>query len=64
MNTFGTYELLLLCDQVQTVVCLFMLTTVTTETIQTVTLTLKYTHTHPFNGPISGTTEVSRYQRQ
>jgi len=22
-----------------------------------------YTHTHPFNGPFSGTTQVSRYQR-
>jgi len=22
------------------------------------------THTHPFNGPLSGTTRVSRYQRQ
>ena len=21
-----------------------------------------YTHTHPFNGPLSGTTQVSRYQ--
>ena len=23
----------------------------------------KYTHTHPFNGPLSGTTRVSRYQK-
>ena len=22
-----------------------------------------YTQTHPFNGPLSGTTQVSRYQR-
>jgi len=22
-----------------------------------------HTHTHPFNGPLSGTTEVSRYQK-
>ena len=22
-----------------------------------------YTHTHPFNGPMSGTTQVSRYQK-
>jgi len=22
-----------------------------------------YTHTHPFNGPLSGTTQVSRYQK-
>jgi len=22
-----------------------------------------YTHTHPFNGPFSGTTQVSRYQK-
>ena len=22
-----------------------------------------HTHTHPFNGPFSGTTEVSRYQK-
>jgi len=26
-------------------------------------LTTKYTHTHPFNGPFSGTTRVSRYQK-
>jgi len=24
---------------------------------------LLYTHTHPFNGPFSGTTQVSRYQK-
>jgi len=23
----------------------------------------KHTHTHPFNGPFSGTTQVSRYQK-
>ena len=23
----------------------------------------KHTHTHPFNGPLSGTTRVSQYQR-
>jgi len=23
----------------------------------------QYTHTHPFNGPLSGTTQVSRYQK-
>jgi len=23
----------------------------------------RYTHTHPFNGPLSGTTQVSRYQK-
>jgi len=23
----------------------------------------KHTHTHPFNGPFSGTTRVSRYQK-
>jgi len=28
-----------------------------------VLLTHKYTHTHPFNGPFSGTTQVSRYQK-
>jgi len=22
-----------------------------------------HTHTHPFNGPLSGTTQVSRYQK-
>ena len=26
-------------------------------------LGLPYTHTHPFNGPFSGTTQVSRYQK-
>ena len=25
--------------------------------------TLPYTHTHTFNGPLSGTTRVSRYQK-
>jgi len=24
---------------------------------------IRYTHTHPFNGPLSGTTRVSRYQK-
>ena len=24
---------------------------------------IAYTHTHPFNGPLSGTTQVSRYQK-
>jgi len=24
---------------------------------------LEHTHTHPFNGPFSGTTRVSRYQK-
>ena len=24
---------------------------------------VSYTHTHPFNGPLSGTTQVSRYQK-
>jgi len=24
---------------------------------------LPHTHTHPFNGPLSGTTQVSRYQK-
>jgi len=24
---------------------------------------MQYTHTHPFNGPFSGTTQVSRYQK-
>jgi len=24
---------------------------------------LEYTHTHPFNGPLSGTTQVSQYQK-
>jgi len=26
-------------------------------------LGLSHTHTHPFNGPFSGTTQVSRYQK-
>ena len=26
-------------------------------------ITVSYTHTHPFNGPFSGTTQVSRYQK-
>jgi len=24
---------------------------------------ITHTHTHPFNGPVSGTTQVSRYQK-
>jgi len=24
---------------------------------------MKHTHTHPFNGPFTGTTQVSRYQK-
>jgi len=24
---------------------------------------MKHTHTHPFNGPLSGTTQVSQYQK-
>ena len=24
---------------------------------------IEHTHTHPFNGPLSGTTQLSRYQR-
>jgi len=26
-------------------------------------MTITHTHTHPFNGPFSGTTQVSRYQK-
>jgi len=26
-------------------------------------MSTRYTHTHPFNGPLSGTTLVSRYQK-
>jgi len=26
-------------------------------------MNIPYTHTHPFNGPFSGTTQVSRYQK-
>jgi len=26
-------------------------------------LIIRHTHTHPFNGPLSGTTRVSRYQK-
>jgi len=25
---------------------------------------LPHTHTHPFNGPMSGTTQVSQYQKR
>ena len=31
--------------------------------LQTYTHTHTQTHTHPFNGPLSGTTQVSRYQK-
>jgi len=31
---------------------------------KTVTRTHAHTHTHPFNGPLSGTTQVSRYQKE
>ena len=26
-------------------------------------IVVEHTHTHPFNGPFSGTTQVSRYQK-
>ena len=29
----------------------------------TITLKMLHTHTHPFNGPLSGTIQVSRYQK-
>ena len=29
----------------------------------TSTVTTTHTHTHPFNGPLSGSTQVSRYQK-
>ena len=37
----------------------------TTNSIERETLTSErtYTHTHPFNGPFSGTTQVSRYEK-
>ena len=31
--------------------------------MQTLASALTHTHTHPFNGPLSGTTRVSRYQK-
>jgi len=34
-----------------------------TATYSTHTHTCTRTHTHPFNGPLSGTTQVSRYQK-
>jgi len=43
--------------QLQTRVQLCFTNTYTSTTIQ------KHTHTHPFNGPFSGTTQVSRYQK-
>ena len=30
---------------------------------QLLKLTHTHTHTHPFNGPLSGSTQVSRYQK-
>jgi len=32
------------------------------EVVHTCITTYTHTHTHPFNGPFSGTTQVSRYQ--
>jgi len=32
-------------------------------TVRTAAATTATTHTHPFNGPSSGTTQVSRYQK-
>ena len=34
-----------------------------TTTTSDFTFPLKHTYTHPFNGPFSGTTQVSRYQK-
>ena len=31
--------------------------------LQTAAFSHTHTHTHPFNGPLSGTTQVSRYQK-
>ena len=42
------------CQRTQTIVFKF--------TIQSTRLS-NFTHTHPFNGPLSGTTRVSRYQK-
>jgi len=33
------------------------------ENMHTTTCKPAHTHTHPFNGPLSGTTRVSRYQK-
>ena len=33
------------------------------ENLSLLQLTNTHTHTHPFNGPFSGTTQVSRYQK-
>jgi len=32
------------------------------RSVATIAIT-RHTHTHPFNGPLSGTTQVSRYQK-
>ena len=34
-----------------------------TDTLTYLLTCYKHTHTHPFNGPFSGTTQVSRYQK-
>jgi len=31
--------------------------------VEMCTVDVTHTHTHPFNGPLSGTTRVSRYQK-
>ena len=36
---------------------------VTIGVTYTIVDTAEHTHTHPFNGPLSGTTQVSRYQK-
>jgi len=33
------------------------------QTVNTASVRVQNTHTHPFNGPFSGTTRVSRYQK-
>ena len=33
------------------------------NTPETATMTVSHTHTHTFNGPFSGTTQVSQYQK-
>jgi len=42
---------------------LLVKTYVVTNRSKNETRLCRYTHTHPFNGPLSGTTRVSRYQK-
>ena len=48
--------------KVSSVTCYVLITVRSLTTVSLLAITT-HTHTHPFNGPLSGTTRVSRYQK-